>query len=313
MQRYAVPKWTESRANERTERFFIDITGPFHATSLGRNRYTMLCVDDFTRFKFIRFLKHKSDTAKELRELVAGHIAPSRIKTGTVRTDGGGEFEGELKSPEGAGDQARDDPSANTSIQRRRGAGAWTPTRQNRGPFTRYDRRKERPPLGGSHELRVRNVKPLHDNLPQPLCLPIRTLGRTSAHVRSPHPVWNRRILAATRTRAQAGATRGQVHHAWHRHLTTRDEPSASSTSPPAKSSCVRPSYCTPQSTPKRQFTATKGGRGTRHGHYSPRPKKPLTTRLHWGNWRPPRRSRNRNSTSRRGRVTRKVRLSWRE
>ena len=55
-------------------------------------------MDDFTRFKFIRFLKHKSDAAKELRELVGEHIAPASIKIGTVRTDGGEEFEGEFQS-----------------------------------------------------------------------------------------------------------------------------------------------------------------------------------------------------------------------
>ena len=97
MRRYSVPKSTESRANERVERFFIDITGPFHVASLGGNRYAMLFVDDCTHFKFIRFLKHKSDAAKELCELVAEHIAPSDIKIGTVRTDGGGELEGEFQ------------------------------------------------------------------------------------------------------------------------------------------------------------------------------------------------------------------------
>ena len=98
VRRYAVPKSTESRTNERAERFFIDITGPFHVTSLGGNRYAMLCVDDFTRFKFTRFLKQKSDAANELRELVAKHTAPAGIKIGTVRTDGGREFEVEFQS-----------------------------------------------------------------------------------------------------------------------------------------------------------------------------------------------------------------------
>ena len=58
----------------------------------------MLCEDDFTRFKFLRFLKHKSDAAKELRKLVAEHIAPAGTKIDTVRTDGGGEFEGQFQS-----------------------------------------------------------------------------------------------------------------------------------------------------------------------------------------------------------------------
>ena len=98
MRCYTVPKSTESHTNERAERFFIDITGPFHLTSLGGNRYVMLCVDNFTCFKFTRFLKDKSEAAKELRELVAKHIAPAGIKIGNVRTDGGREFEGEVQS-----------------------------------------------------------------------------------------------------------------------------------------------------------------------------------------------------------------------
>ena len=68
-------------------------------TSLGGNRYAMLCVDDFSRFKLIRFHKHKSDAAKELREFVAEHVAPAGIKISTVRTDGGREFGGEVQSP----------------------------------------------------------------------------------------------------------------------------------------------------------------------------------------------------------------------
>ena len=55
-------------------------------------------MDDFTRFKFIRFLKHKCYAAKELRELVVEHIDHAGIKIGTVRTDDGGELEGEFQS-----------------------------------------------------------------------------------------------------------------------------------------------------------------------------------------------------------------------
>ena len=98
MRRYAVPKSTKSRTNERAERFFIDITGPFNVTSHGVHRYAMLCVDDFTCFKLIRFLKHKNDAAKELRELLAKHIAPAGNKIGTVSIDDAGEFEGEFQS-----------------------------------------------------------------------------------------------------------------------------------------------------------------------------------------------------------------------
>ena len=91
--------------------------------------------------------------------------------------------------------------------------------------------------------------------------------------------------------------------------LTTREEPSASATSPPPKSSCVRLPYGTPQPTPERQFPVTrrlKGGGGDT-GIIRRDPRKPPTTRPHWRAGRPSRRSRNRNRMSRRGRVGRKV------
>ena len=89
---------TESRTDERAEQFFIDITGSFHVTSLGGHRFAMLCVDNFTRFKFIRFLEHKSDAAKDLRELVAEHFALAGSKIDTVHTYDGGEFEVKFQS-----------------------------------------------------------------------------------------------------------------------------------------------------------------------------------------------------------------------
>ena len=81
MRRYTVPESTESRTNKRAERVFIHITGLFYVTPLGGNRYAMLCVDDFTRFKFICLFKHKSDAAIELRELVTEHIAPQASRS----------------------------------------------------------------------------------------------------------------------------------------------------------------------------------------------------------------------------------------
>ena len=98
--------------------------------------------------------------------------------------------------------------------------------------------------------------------------------------------------------------------------LTTRDEPFASATSPPAKSSCVRRPYGTPQ--PKRQFSVTRrlkgGGGGGRDTGIIPRdPRQPPTTCPHWRAGKPFRRSRNRNRMDQRGRVGRKVHLSWKE
>ena len=35
-------------------------------TSLGGSKFVMICVDDFSRFKIVRFLKKKSDAAAAL-------------------------------------------------------------------------------------------------------------------------------------------------------------------------------------------------------------------------------------------------------
>ena len=56
----------------------------------------MICVDDFSRFKIVRFLK-KSDAAAALRNIIAEYITPPGLKLGAIRTDEGGEFEGEFQ------------------------------------------------------------------------------------------------------------------------------------------------------------------------------------------------------------------------
>ena len=37
----------------------------------------MLCVDDFTRFKMVRFLKCKSDATAAMRDIIKTHVAPT--------------------------------------------------------------------------------------------------------------------------------------------------------------------------------------------------------------------------------------------
>ena len=62
-------------------------------TSVGGSKYVMRCVDDFSRFKIVRFLK-KSDTAAALTGIIAEYIPPAGYKIGSIRTDEGGESEG---------------------------------------------------------------------------------------------------------------------------------------------------------------------------------------------------------------------------
>ena len=96
--RNAVPKSTNTRSIRRVGRFFVDLGRSMPATSLGGSKYVMICVDDFSRMKIVRFLK-KGDAAAALRNIIAEYTTRAGLKIGSmnIRTDEGGEFEGEFQ------------------------------------------------------------------------------------------------------------------------------------------------------------------------------------------------------------------------
>ena len=98
VRRYTLPKFIESRAERCTERIFIDISGLFHEIPFGGNIFIMMCVDDCTRFKFIRFLRHKSDATEALRRIIDEDTTPADLKVDIIHTDGGGKFDGQFQS-----------------------------------------------------------------------------------------------------------------------------------------------------------------------------------------------------------------------
>ena len=63
------------------------------ATSVGGSKYVMICVDDFSRSKIVRFLK-KSNTASALTNIIAEYITSAGLKIGSIQTDEGGGSEG---------------------------------------------------------------------------------------------------------------------------------------------------------------------------------------------------------------------------
>lgn len=56
------------------------------AMSLGGREYVMIRVDDFKRFKIVRFLR-KSGALTALRNTIAEYITPAGLKIGSIRTD----------------------------------------------------------------------------------------------------------------------------------------------------------------------------------------------------------------------------------
>ena len=94
---HAVPKKTVERANVKGQRFFVDVGGPVKHSSLGGNSYVVIFVDDCTRFKVVKFVKKKSNTTAALVSLIVDYITPQNLPIKWVRTDTGGEFEGEFQ------------------------------------------------------------------------------------------------------------------------------------------------------------------------------------------------------------------------
>ena len=44
------------------ELLHMDLMGPMQVESMGGKRYVFVCVDDFSRFSWVNFLREKSDT-----------------------------------------------------------------------------------------------------------------------------------------------------------------------------------------------------------------------------------------------------------
>ena len=47
----------------------MDLMGPMQVESLARKRYAFVCVDDFSRYAWVDFIKEKSDTFDVFRKL----------------------------------------------------------------------------------------------------------------------------------------------------------------------------------------------------------------------------------------------------
>ena len=61
---------TQTSATSRPlELLHLDLMGPIRTESLGRKRYIMVVVDDFTRYTWVIFLRSKSDTLEYIEAL----------------------------------------------------------------------------------------------------------------------------------------------------------------------------------------------------------------------------------------------------
>ena len=71
---------------------YSDVVGPFHRMSMSQDKNALTFIDDFSRYCWVYFLKHKSkffDLFKVFRDLVENQ---SRRKLKILRSDNGGEY-----------------------------------------------------------------------------------------------------------------------------------------------------------------------------------------------------------------------------
>nr|KAJ0190081.1 hypothetical protein LSAT_V11C800430260 [Lactuca sativa] len=70
----------------------MDLFGPIPVRSLGGNKYTLVVVDEFTRFTWVIFLKKKSQAAQEIISLIRKNETLTGLKVKQLRSDHGTEF-----------------------------------------------------------------------------------------------------------------------------------------------------------------------------------------------------------------------------
>lgn len=55
---------------EPLELIHIHLYGPSSIESINGNKYILVIVDDFSRFTWVYFLRHKSDTTQKMNDFV---------------------------------------------------------------------------------------------------------------------------------------------------------------------------------------------------------------------------------------------------
>jgi hypothetical protein len=69
-----------------------DLMGPFMHHSINKARYVLICIDDFSCFTWIFFLKKKSEVFRHIKDFKALVETQSRKKIKVLQIDNGGEY-----------------------------------------------------------------------------------------------------------------------------------------------------------------------------------------------------------------------------
>ena len=75
-----VPRVAETKAEEKLERVFTDVMGPFRVESLSGLRFCIVFADQYTKFVFVELFKAKSETLDSLKKFVLSVGTPKKLR-----------------------------------------------------------------------------------------------------------------------------------------------------------------------------------------------------------------------------------------
>ena len=87
-----VPEPLKSHAKEPLERCHSDLSGKFSVPSMGKSRYYITLIDEYTRYSWVRFLKRKSEAGAAMKSMVQQAERQTGRKLKSLRSDNGGEY-----------------------------------------------------------------------------------------------------------------------------------------------------------------------------------------------------------------------------
>ena len=75
-----VPRVTETQGEEKLERVFTDVMGPFRVESLSGFRFCIMFADQYTKFVFVDLLKAKSEALDSLKKFVLSVVTTKKLR-----------------------------------------------------------------------------------------------------------------------------------------------------------------------------------------------------------------------------------------
>ena len=75
-----VPRVAETQPEEKLERVFTDVMGPFRVESLSLFRFYIVFADQYTKFVFVELLKAKSEALASLKKFVLSVGTPKELR-----------------------------------------------------------------------------------------------------------------------------------------------------------------------------------------------------------------------------------------